>query len=269
MIAVCGIDAAWTAAQPSGLAVAVKRPAVWQLVAAEPSLDHFLAEGWNGAGAAARPRGAPIRAAHLLARAEELAGTELSLVAVDMPVARQPILGRRPCDDAVSRAFGRMGCGTHSPSAARPGAIADELRDGFLAEGFSLATERLTLPGLIEVYPHPALIILTEADYRLPYKIGRMRRYWPGLAPHDRRIRLLAEWRRIVAALDRQIAGSAERLIPPPIAAPTYAFKAFEDALDAVICAWVGVCALEGRAEPYGDAGSAIWVPKRSATGRA
>jgi predicted RNase H-like nuclease len=37
--------------------------------------------------------------------------------------------------------------------------------------------------------------------------------------------------------------------------------KAFEDTLDAAICAWVGVCALEGRAEALGDAVSAIWVP--------
>ena len=34
-----------------------------------------------------------------------------------------------------------------------------------------------------------------------------------------------------------------------------------EDALDAVVCAWVGVCALEGRAKAYGDPDSAIWVP--------
>ena len=43
--------------------------------------------------------------------------------------------------------------------------------------------------------------------------------------------------------------------------APTRALKAFEDQLDAVVCAWVGVCALEGRARAYGDAESAIWVP--------
>jgi predicted RNase H-like nuclease len=43
--------------------------------------------------------------------------------------------------------------------------------------------------------------------------------------------------------------------------------KAHEDALDAVICAWVGVCALEDRATPFGDENSAIWIP--SAQGRA
>ena len=37
--------------------------------------------------------------------------------------------------------------------------------------------------------------------------------------------------------------------------------KAFEDALDAIVCAWVAICVLEGRAEPYGDEESAIWIP--------
>jgi len=29
--------------------------------------------------------------------------------------------------------------------------------------------------------------------------------------------------------------------------------KAFEDKMDAVVCAWVGICALESKAVPYGD----------------
>lgn len=37
--------------------------------------------------------------------------------------------------------------------------------------------------------------------------------------------------------------------------------KAFEDMLDAVVCCWVAICALEGRAAAFGDHASAIWVP--------
>ena len=36
--------------------------------------------------------------------------------------------------------------------------------------------------------------------------------------------------------------------------------KAYEDTLDAVICAWVAGCALEGRAKAFGDENSAIWI---------
>jgi predicted RNase H-like nuclease len=38
--------------------------------------------------------------------------------------------------------------------------------------------------------------------------------------------------------------------------------KAFEDALDAVVCAWVGACVMDGKAVAYGDDVSAIWVPE-------
>jgi len=38
-------------------------------------------------------------------------------------------------------------------------------------------------------------------------------------------------------------------------------WKAYEDKLDAVVCAAVGICVLEGRAAPFGDEDSAIWVP--------
>jgi hypothetical protein len=36
--------------------------------------------------------------------------------------------------------------------------------------------------------------------------------------------------------------------------------KSCEDALDAVVCAWGAMCALEGRAAPFGDESSAIWI---------
>jgi len=37
--------------------------------------------------------------------------------------------------------------------------------------------------------------------------------------------------------------------------------KAYEDKLDAVVCAAVGIACLNGEAEAYGDNDSAVWVP--------
>ena len=39
--------------------------------------------------------------------------------------------------------------------------------------------------------------------------------------------------------------------------------KSCEDTLDAVVCAWVAMCALEGRGVSFGDESSAIWIPGR------
>ena len=39
--------------------------------------------------------------------------------------------------------------------------------------------------------------------------------------------------------------------------------KPYEDTLDAVVCAWVAMCALEGRGVPFGDESSAVRIPGR------
>ena len=62
-------------------------------------------------------------------------------------------------------------------------------------------------------------------------------------------------------SLEQEITGVRAALPLPAIVASGIDLKAFEDALDAVICAWVAISALEDWAKPYGDENSAIWVP--------
>jgi len=61
--------------------------------------------------------------------------------------------------------------------------------------------------------------------------------------------------------LDLKIAGVANTLPTPDPDTSAVGLKAFEDVLDAIVCAWVGACALEGCARPFGDEVSAIWIP--------
>ena len=50
--------------------------------------------------------------------------------------------------------------------------------------------------------------------------------------------------------------------LPGPNSCKTLAgLKSYEDALDALVCAWVGTEYLAGRATAYGDCDAAIWVP--------
>jgi predicted RNase H-like nuclease len=44
-------------------------------------------------------------------------------------------------------------------------------------------------------------------------------------------------------------------------AASRLELKVFENQLDAVLCVWIAVCALYGRAALLGDQASAIWIP--------
>jgi predicted RNase H-like nuclease len=121
------------------------------------------------------------------------------------------------------------------------------------------------------VYPHTALLSLLGADYRVPYKISRSRKYWPIALPETRRASLLSRWRTILEALGR----SAGVVIPPRVfALPTQfasfsQMKRYEDALDAIICAWVGIEFLRNRADPLGDETAAIWTPRRASRRKA
>jgi len=258
---VLGIDAAWTATRPSGVALAVRQAGRWTLRAVAPSYAHFLALA-HGEALDGVPTGAVPDVAALLDTAQRLAGGPVGLVAIDMPLALTPIVARRPSDNAIARAFGAWHCATHSPSAERPGELSDALREGFAVAGYPLRTGDARAGGLIEVYPHPALVRLAGGTRRLPYKAGNSAKYWPGESLAVRRGLLHAEWRRIAALLATRFDGLADHL-PPLDDHPTgVAAKAHEDMLDAIVCAWVGVTALEGEADAFGDDDSAIWVPR-------
>ncbi|MBS1180587.1 MAG: hypothetical protein H6Q99_467 [Proteobacteria bacterium] len=249
---VLGIDAAWTAANPSGVALAAKIDGVWRLVTVASSFSEFIKH--IGGGEAPSPTA-------LIAAATRLAGRAPDLIAVDMPMMDAPILARRAADNAVNRAYAGRGAGTHSPTGSRPGAVGRALEAELSVVGYPLATLDIRPPCRIEIYPHPALIELLGTTYRLPYKAGNTGKYWRGLPLAERRIRLFKVWATIVAALDGVMAGTAALLPLPPTDARGRRLKAFEDCLDAVVAAHAGAMALDGRARPYGDATSAVWVP--------
>ena len=249
---VLGIDAAWTSANPSGVALAVKTGPVWHLIAAAASFEEFIRLGDDNAG------GGPSA---LIATACRLAGRAPDLVAVDMPMMGAPILARRAADNAVNRAYSGRGAGTHSPTADRPGVVGRALEAGLSAAGYPLATQKIRCPCRIEIYPHPALIELLGATYRLPYKTGNTGKYWPGRPLIERRRLLFDTWATIVGALDGVLDGSVTLLSLPSIDARGRSLKAFEDRLDAAVAAHVGAMALDGRAQAFGDATSAVWVP--------
>ncbi len=217
MRAVLGIDAAWTATQPSGVALAVERATGWELRAVAPSYQRFHASADPALPSEIRPSGSVPVAFDLLSSAQALAGGPVDLVAFDMPLSRAPIKARRFCDNEVSRRYGANKCGTHSPSEKRPGLISDALRAGFEQAGYPLQTMTLATPGIIEVYPHPALVVLSGAKHRLPYKAGKTKSYWPTLDREERRAQLDRQWSEIIALLDREISGvsAALPLLPP------------------------------------------------------
>ena len=183
-----------------------------------------------------------------------------------MPLATTPITSRRAADTAISSRFGPKGCAVHSPSADRPGAIADQLRADFAALGVTLHTNgnEQSAPALIECYPHVALLALLKRNYRVPYKVSRSGQYWKAekLMRSERIERLLEQFQAIKAGLDQHINGIPE-FIPSPSEVTTLAsLKPVEDMLDGLICAWIGIEHFEGRTVGLGDDTAAIWIPQ-------
>ena len=265
---VLGIDAAWTAHQPSGIALVQNTATGWSCLAVAPSYEAFVAQasgqGWDPEQKATGSRPDP---AALLQASKQLAGAELSCVSVDMPLATTPITRRRAADTAISSRFGPKGCAVHSPSVERPGAIADQLRADFAALGYPLHTNgnEQAAPALIECYPHVALLALLKWDYRVPYKVSRSGKYWKAekLTRRERIERLLKQFQEIKDGLDEHIHG-IPKFIPAASAVTTLAsLKPVEDMLDGLICAWVGIEHLEGRTVGLGDDTAAIWVPQQ------
>ena len=263
---VLGIDAAWTAHQPSGIALVQNTARGWSCLAVAPSYEAFIAQassqGWDPEQKASGSRPDP---AALLKATKKLAGAEVSCVSVDMPLATTPINSRRAADTAISSRFEPKGCAVHSPSAERPGAIADQLRADFAALGYSLQTNgsNPAAPALIECYPHDALLALLKGDYRVPYKVSRSGQYWNAeqLTRAERIERLLEQFQAIKADLDQHINGIPE-FIPKPTEVSTLAsLKPVEDMIDGLICAWVGTEHLEGRTVGLGDDTAAVWGP--------
>jgi predicted RNase H-like nuclease len=219
---VLGIDAAWTAHRASGVAVVVGAAGGWKCVAAAASYEDFYERaGCHG----------------LLAAVAKIAGGMPDVVAVDMPLARIPITSRRNCDNLLTRAFVRNGCGVHSSSPERPGRVSSEMMHALEKDGYELAVAKSSAvpKQVIEVYPHVASVM-------------------------ERKQRIRRNLARILRALKKHISGIGLR-IPAEAAGPTE-LKRFEDTLDAIVCAWIGICFWEGRCLAYGDETAAIWVPE-------
>jgi predicted RNase H-like nuclease len=244
MSAVLGIDAAWTATEPTGVALVSQQAGGWQCVAMAPSYDEFVRftdfghVNWDKKPIASAPDAARLLAAASLL----LHGAQVDVVAIDMPLAKVAIRGRRVADQEVSRAFGGQGCAVHTPSEERPGRIGSELMHGLTAAGYCLATKGAAPPSkaAIEVYPHVALLRLLQEKYRIPYKIGKAARYWreDKCTPAERRSQIFSEWRRILGALGKAISATPELRFEDSLPCR---LKQYEDGIDALVCAWVGI----------------------------
>ena len=261
MATILGIDAAWRVGNPTGVALITSANGRWHCRRVCPTAHAFIESAF---GPRQWPRIYLMEAlvSELIRAAAAFAGEPVTLVALDLPLSLAPFQGRRVADNEVSRLYGRYGCPTHSPTADCPGPLGEAYSDALLREGFALRTaaDDLHFPGAIEVYPHTAILTMLNAEFRLPYKVAKTTRFWPGVARPVRRRLILGVLQTILTRLQEDI--DIEMYLPLPDDGGTFtALKQFEDMIDSLVCAWVGIRHMEGATHPIGDQGAAIWVP--------
>jgi predicted RNase H-like nuclease len=163
------------------------------------------------------------------------------LVAIDAPIVVRNATGSRPCEKLVGRYFGRYGASCHSSNTANA-AFAAGTRALRLTSGLGLDID----PGAtaerraIEVYPHPAIVVLFGLPSVLRYKAkpgrdlallrGELLRLLAFIETLEAgevplRVRDCAAW--------RQIRQSVE------VSATKAALGQVEDSIDAVVCAHI------------------------------
>lgn len=258
---ILGIDAAWTYTGSSGVAL-LDCTYGGRVVACAPSYASFINLSNGTPIDWALPPSSGLDAYAVLEAAAKLGHGPVDVVAVDLPMATTTILGRRLADQEISRKFGGAWAGTHSPNANRPGAYGHSVTQKFIEAGYSLATRqgRLQARSLIEVYPLAALVRLMNVPKRPLYKVSKCSREWPKLSREERIRKLLETWYKILECLNHGISDLNFQI--PEGSKTLSALKPYEDALDAIISAYVGALFLGGLAEAHGDAEAAIWVPK-------
>ena len=180
------------------------------------------------------------------------------VAAIDAPLIVRNSTGRRPCEAQVSSLFGRFHAGAHSSNTSLP-SFRHGPRGGRVATLLGLEVDPYFEPRdegrhAIEVYPHPATITLFGLDRVLPYKAK------PGRKPEDRQAAMLQLMAHIVSlaqvtpALDVSQSADWAAAEEAVARAATHAeLNRWEDAIDAVLCAYIGM-----HRWWHGDAESAV-----------
>ncbi|WP_240645716.1 DUF429 domain-containing protein [Georgenia sp. SYP-B2076] len=226
-----GIDLAWGERNPTGVAI----------LDADGSLIHVSAQTTDETITAAL---APYR-------------EEPVLVAIDAPLVVTNPTGNRPCEAALNRDFARFDAGAHPANTGKP-EFAGTPRGARVAKALGLDINPTSgrARRAIEVYPHPATVVLFGLGRTLKYKqrTGRSRAelrealltlvaHIEGLADADPAMVVTehAGWRELVARVR-----SARRKSELRVA---------EDQIDAVLCAYVArfSVAHPERTTTYGD----------------
>jgi predicted RNase H-like nuclease len=224
-LTIIGLDLAWSPRNPSGGAVICGDATGGRLV--EPPATLLSNEA-------------------IVAFVERTAPEGPAVVAIDAPLLVPNANGRRPAEAALAQVFGAYHAGAHPANRrllAREGVVRGEALVKELAQrGWSYsdhiaANEQRRV--VVEVFPHPAMVAIFGLQRTLKYKAK----------PRRSRELQLAAWQayqnhlQALANGDPPLQGLASLLAVDVATLRPRALKAYEDQVDAVMCAYIGLYA--------------------------
>jgi predicted RNase H-like nuclease len=163
------------------------------------------------------------------------------VAAIDAPLLVHP---DRRAERELGTVFGKYKAGAYSanlPFLTKMNGLAGPLlAEALRSRGFDLAPSRVSRETAgrfaLEVFPHPAHVVLFGLDERIPYKKGPVAARRAALLDYQSRLRRLFE-EELPGVLSSQPVGEA--LSRDAVLAVGKALKNLEDRLDALTCAYV------------------------------
>jgi predicted RNase H-like nuclease/ppGpp synthetase/RelA/SpoT-type nucleotidyltranferase len=188
------------------------------------------------------------------------------LVAIDAPLVVTNPTGQRGCETELNRDFAKFEAGAHPSNTGKP-EFAGTPRGARIAEalGLDMDPQSRASRRAIEVYPHPATVVLFRLGRTLKYKNKQGRDF---TQLRTELLRLMDEIERLAqAAVPLRVGDHPEWIAMRGAvehAQRKSELRRAEDPIDAVVCAYVGLYATRRPASvtTYGDfAGGYIVTP--------
>ncbi|MGI4790659.1 MAG: DUF429 domain-containing protein [Janthinobacterium lividum] len=170
------------------------------------------------------------------------AGQDGLLLGVDAPLLVPNLTGKRPCETELGRRFARFQAGAHP---ANRTIFGDDVRGerlvarlaeiGISDDPYLNAPRQIGIRQMMEVFPHPAHIVLFDLARTLKYKPKPKRSYesrWAAMNEYSRLLRSLARFDPPLDLPDAWPPADVTGMIGGKL-------KSLEDGMDALTCAYI------------------------------
>lgn len=179
---------------------------------------------------------------HWVNRWNAEAGPDGLLVGIDAPLLVPNETGKRPCETELGRRFARFQAGAHP---ANRTIFGDDVRGerlvarleeiGIAHDPYLKAPRQTGVRQMMEVFPHPAHIVLFELEKTLKYKPKPKRTYemrWAAMNDYSRLLRGLTQFDPPLDLPEAWPPADVSGLIGSQL-------KRLEDGMDALSCAYI------------------------------